>query len=355
MVGLLGCGCCQPNDDPVPSGCTVCSATVSNCKADVLPYTDSFSAVDSGWRLLFNWIIPTTTGAHPTSPIDTVPPNTISDYIRGGKCYFFKSPFVTYVEPWFGIGGTRCIPAEPLPSTAEGRQSWLNVIRYANLYFPKSQPRKYVFEITVNYPSNTLPKISTPSSVFNPRHGVYSIFAIGPASMYVWPSSLDYDTDTHASPVLNVGLQLTTSPAFPSWIPSFEQTVTVPFGDVKLRFEYTYQPQTGIGVRSYYVNDVLQRSVSASGFLFSPATSGTDCISACGQIVQLASYEPWRFSQSPPSGPNPLWAWNGFNWLRAGGNAVSPPPYFYTPTWSAANNPADKLAFDNYSMTIVAP
>ena len=45
MVGLLGCGCCQPNDDPVPSGCTICDAAVSNYKADVLPY--SARAIDA--------------------------------------------------------------------------------------------------------------------------------------------------------------------------------------------------------------------------------------------------------------------------------------------------------------------
>ena len=345
---MLGCGCCQPSSDPVPGGCTVCSASVSNFTADVLPYNDDFSRVDSGWRLLIEWLFPLTT-AHPTSPFNTVPPNTANDYIRGGKCFFFK-PFLSYTDPL--LLSSRCIPAEPLPSTVQGRQSWLNVIRYANLYFPKMQPRKYVFEVTVNYPVNTLPRIASPSSDFQPRHGVYSLFAVGPASMYVWASDLGFNTDTHSSPVLNVGLQLTANPTAPFWVPSFEQTVTVPFGDVKLRFEYTYQPQTGVGVRSYYVNDVLQRSVSASAFLFAPAFSGTDCVSACGQIVQLASYEPWRLNSQAPS---PLWSWNGFFWNRAGGNAASPPPYFYTPTWAAANNPAEKLAFDNYSMTISAP
>ena len=165
------------------------------------------------------------------------------------------------------------------------------------------------WEVTINYPQDTLPRIA--SIDYLPMHGVTAIFAIGLASFYVYPSNLSYNTDSHPSPTLNVGLQLTANPSFPFWVPSFEQVVSVPFGDVKLRFEYTYQPLTGIGTRSYYVNDTLQRSVTGAGFFFTP-TGGTNCVSACGTLIQLASYEPWDLRFSGPTGPYPLWAWNGY-------------------------------------------
>ena len=349
MVGKLGCGCCQPSNAPVPGGCTVCDRLWSGYPADVLAFSDGFSSVDPGWRLLTNWTIPLY-GAHPTTPFDTVPPNAITDYIRSNRLNFFRSPFIPFSD--FFTGTNRCIPPEPVPSTAQGRQPWLNVIRRANLYFPKSQPRKYSFEVTVNYPNDTLPRIGDPD--YRPTTGTVGIFAVGPASFYVLPSGLGIGTDSHPSAQLNVGIQLTTSPAFPQWTPAFEQTVTVPFGQVQLRFEYTYQPQTGIGVRSYYVNGVLQREVSAAGFFFSP-TSGTDCVSACGTIVQLAAYEPWRQATSPPNSVFPLWAWNGYGWFRGGGNAAVPPSAFNTVSWLTANNPADKLWYDDYEMTIASP
>jgi hypothetical protein len=351
MVGKLGCGCCGTSPSPVPGGCTVCDLLWSGYPADVLAYTDNFSAVDPGWRLLLNWIIPLY-GAHPTTPVDTVPPNTITDYLRSNRLHFFRSPFITWYDRFVTLT-TRAVPPAPLPNTANGRQPWLNAIRRANLYFPKNQPRKYRFEVTVNYPSDTLPRIA--SADHRPYHGMTGIFAVGAGSFYIYPSGLGIGTDNNSSAVLNVGLQLMNSQAFPYWLPSFEQTVTVPFGQVKLRFEYTYQPQTGIGVRSYYVNDVLQRQISANGFFFSPATSGTDCVSACGTIVQLAAYEPWRNATSPAQSYFPLWDWNGYNWLRAAGNASGPDNMIFSTTWLAANNPADKLWFDDYSMTIVSP
>lgn len=346
MVGKLGCGCCQTSNDPVPGGCTVCDATWSGYPADVLQYSDDFSSVDPGWRLLLHLIYYT----HPTTPVGTVSPNALSDYLRNNRLHFFRSPFINFAD--FFTSTNRCIPPEPVPSTAEGRQPWLNVIRRANLYFPASRPRKYRFEVVVNYPLDSLPRIGDPD--YRPFTGAVGVFAVGHASFYIFAQQLSVASDTNPNATLGVGIQLQNPPAFPQWSPTFEQGVTVPFGEVRLRFEYTYQPQTNQGTRSYYVNDVLQHEVTASGFFFS-GTTGSDCVSACGTIVQLAAYEPWRQATSPPNSVFPLWSWNGYGWFRGGGNAVVPPPAFYTVSWLATNNPVNKLYFDDYAFDFVSP
>lgn len=347
MVGMLGCGCCQISDNPVPSGCTVCDATWSGYPADVVRYTDNFSSINPSWRLLNH----VTTFTHPTEPRNNIAPNALSDYIRSNRLHFFRSPFITFAD--FFTSTNRCIPPEPVPYTLDGRQPWLNVIRRANLYFPKNQPRKYRFEVVVNYPVDSLPRIGDPD--YRPLTGTVGVFAIGPASFYIFAQQLSIGSDVNPNATLGVGIQIQSPPVLPQWSPTFEKGVTVPFGEVRLRFEYTYQPQTGIGVRSYYVNNILQHEVTASSFLFTPSTTGIDCVSACGVIVQLAAYEPWRQRTSPPNSVFPLWLWTGYGWSRGGGNADVPPPAFNTVSWLITNNPVNKLYFDDYSFDFASP
>jgi len=343
MVGLLGCGCCQPNNEEPPptSGCTVCDLIHLGRPADSKAFSDTFDTISKGWLL--------------TQQLDStqqpLAPNGITDYIRSGKAYFFKQRFISFFDFWTNV--TRFIPPKPVPASADGKQPLLSILRHANLYFPQVQPRKYRFEITVNYPSDTLPRIGDPD--YRPLTGVVGVFAIGPANFYINAQQLSIVSDTHPSATLSVGMQLTNPAQFPAWSPTFEEAVTVPFGQVNLRFEYTYNPVTNTGTRYYFVNDVLRHSKTESAFFFSPATYGTNCISACGVRIQLAAYEPWRQQSNPPNSVFPLWRWNGFKWLRGGGDETIPPPSFNTVSWTKENNPEDKLWFDNYSFDFVSP
>lgn len=344
------CGCCEPSTVPVPPGCTVCDLLWSGYPADVTATTDDFADVDPGWRLLNTFSADGGTG-HPINPIDANAPNAIADYIRTGRMHFFRSPFIVWFDN-FRLFSTRAMPPAPLPNTGLGRQPWLSAIRRANLYFPIVQPRKYRFEITVNYPIDSLPRLADIDH--RPAIGAVGVFAIGSANFYVFASGLQYFTDNHTGPSLTVGVINQPPPAFPFFNYTFTQSTTVPFGQVRLRFEATFNPQTNTGTHTYYVNDTA--ILTQGGVPFNNRSNGTDCASFCGQIIHLAAYEPWRWASSPPRSANPQWEWNGFNWLRGGGNAANPGRAAeLTPTWSAANNPDGKLWFDNYSFDFVAP
>lgn len=344
---MLGCGCCGGNPgDPVPGGCAVCNLIWDDgYLADVTPYEDNFSNVNPGWQFLDHWPLQN----------DPQPPNLITDYHRSNRLHWSKTPFFRWFERFVYLQ-TRAVPPQPLPDTSQGRLPWLNVRRYVNLYFPDSPNlRKYRFEVSVNYPRDTLPMVNLFG--YGPANGVTGVFGIGYTNFHVFATGLSSGVDEHPNAQLAVGIHLK-SEVSGSWTqPEFEKTVFVPFGNVNLRLEYTVNPATGTTITSYYVNDVLEREVPLDFFRSNPLgtwTATPSCWSYCGEIIRLAAFEPWRnnpWNQAPPA----VWYWNGFVWLRYTGNTTGPDGMLFGVHWSVPNIPSEKLYFDDYAMSIVAP
>lgn len=326
MVGKLGCGCCEPNTTPVPPGCVPCASTEP---ADVTPYTDDFSSVNPNWIL-----------------VNPIAPNAITDYIRSGHAHIFKAPFVVYSN--FSTQNiARCIPPEPVPSTGFGRQPWIDIHRFANLYFSATYPRKYRFEIVVNHPQDTIQNGLWPFT-YGPKNGTWITFQVGQLNFRLYADGLTTNganNDIHPNAYVQVLIQEN------ALVPGgWESSTTVPFGQVKLRIDYYHNAITGDSLREYYVNDALIYS-AVNGVRIKVGAFGTgECVSVCGVKISLIGQEPWSEG---------IWKWSGqFNgWFRGGPfyNAANPPPDFQAISWTAANNPADKLWFDDYSFDFVAP
>lgn len=351
MVGLIGCGCCGGGGGggpTVPGGCAVCEATYNGIGTDSTAYSDGFDTADPRWEFLM-----------PTWQGGGVPPapNVVTDYLRSSHLHAFKDSFFTYLDPWFGATGVRAIPRSPLPNAANGRQPWLRVRRRANMYFPASQPRTYRIAVDVNYPIDTLPNIPVQ---YSPMTGAALRLQVGAQesppsneffSFYVAAQGLNVASDNHPSATLSVGCkQISPEPSRPFWTPTFAASTTVPFGMVSLALDLHYNPQSNTGTTKYYVNGSLIYTDNHNSPQF-PSTTGTDCVSFCNVKIDLDAIEPWKNQLSPATGPPVIWYWNGFAWLRGGYAMTDPPPVQAAVTWSLANNPEDKLWFDNYSFS----
>jgi hypothetical protein len=180
-------------------------------------------------------------------------------------------------------------------------------------------------------------------------------------SFTVHAKGLGQQTDTHPSATLAVGVnqinpQRTDDPI---WGPNFETTVSVPWGRVELRMDVTWNPISKSGTRDYYVNGELRLSKSFTGWL-APSIPGSNCDSFCNFITELDAIEPWALYPKGVGylGPPVIW-WRGgvppFERFARGNPGFAPFPYpsaGFAVTWAAANNPQEKLWFDDYSVTI---
>lgn len=358
MVGLLGCGCCGGGGgggggDP-PASCTRCDGIYFGYPADREPFVDDFSTVRPNLQLRGS--------LEHQGPVAPVAPNAITDYIRGGKLYAFRSPFIVYTDPdpFFGQG-LRAIPPKPFPNSASWRQPWALVRRRQDLYFPATPVRKYSFKLNVNYPQNTLPFLggNTPWAVL--KTGVFMRVWFGAPetrafdqeffSFTVFAQNLTIGSDSSPNATLAVGISQTNPQRSvkPDRSPTFKAGVTVPWGMVELRLDVTWSPISKSGTREYYVNGVLRFTETFSGWL-APTVPGPNCDSFCNFITDIDTIEPW------PGQFNPVIWWRGGvppleDFARGNQGFVgSPGPAAYAAvTWSAANNPQDRLWFDDYS------
>ena len=366
MVGLLGCGCCGGGGGGGGAGqCGECDGVYFGYAADTGAITDDFSNTDPKWELRGS-------DDH-QGPQPPISPNHISDYIRSGRMYAFRSPFIVYndPDPLFGQG-VRAIPPEPVPNSWNFRQPWLWARRRHDLYFPSPAVRRYTFKITANYPRDTLPRLDGFGGFVGPRTGAMLRVWYGAPETRAYPrgeafsftlagQGLSPGTDTNPNATLAVGINQINPQRIddPIWEPNFEASVTVPWGLVELRMDVTWNPISKSGTREYFVNGTLHLTKAFSGWL-APSIPGPNCDSFCNFITDIDCLEPW--ARIPKGvgylGPPVIW-WRGgvppFESFARGTVGFAPFPYPSAGgavTWSAANNPQDKLWFDDYSVTI---
>jgi hypothetical protein len=365
MVGLIGCGCCNGGGgggDP-PVSCGACDGAYFGYSSDRGDVTDNFSFVDPKWELRG--------GYDHRGPQPPVTPNNIADYLRDGKLYAFRSPFIIYndPDPLFGAG-VRAIPPKPTPDSWNFRQPWVWVRRRHDLYFPSPAIRRYTFKINANYPQNTLPRLASLDGFVGPAMGVFMRVWFGAPETRTFPGSeffsftvagqgLTPGTDTNPNATLSVGISQINPQRndHPTFSPTFETSVTVPWGLVELRMDVTWNPISKSGTREYYVNGTLYLTKTFTGWL-SPSIPGQNCDSFCNFITDIESIEPWKVYASSGAVTPVIW-WRGGlppNESFARGNQGFPgspgPAAYAAVTWSSANNPQDRLWFDDYSVTI---
>jgi hypothetical protein len=343
MVGNLGCGCCDEHEPDVPPSCVECLPTTYNgalLPTDVTSYSDSFSGLDTGWRLG-----PGQSGAAPPgNAYIPRPPNSLSDYIRSSAAHAFKVNF-----PLFNFNDNnpfvdpRTCPPQPLPNTAVGRQPWIDLCRFFNVYLPKSTPRKYTWEVTEREHGPYLAVICNDlASLVVKNLELLTSFA---DLFKIRAEGLDFVSDEHPNASLKV---------YVGSVPvsgTTQNVLTVPFGAVTLRWELERLNLTGsqdeLRMRALVNNTPLLDLTTSNSLTrvmgFARPQGNPQCYRACNRVLRLMCFEPW-FG---------IWRWlpiaPGVGFWDRGVSGYNPLTDVY---WHASNSPENELKYTAYSMTI---